>query len=143
MPKFLSSVLAVACLAIPPAAFVRAAEAPPEPLRIPVSFDAQRGGLASLALYDETGVLVRTLLYAQPVGQGSQVVQWDGTDDLGRPVKPGVYTPKGIAFAAPPSLRYVMKVGKSGNPPYRTADGKGDWGGNLGAPRRCAPILRT
>jgi hypothetical protein len=25
-----------------------------------------------------------------------------------------------------------MKVGKSGNPPHRTADGKGDWGANLG-----------
>jgi hypothetical protein len=27
-----------------------------------------------------------------------------------------------------------MDVGKSGNPPWRTTDGRGDWGGNLGAP---------
>ena len=30
------------------------------------------------------------------------------------------------------SLRYVTSIGQSGNPPYRTADGCGSWGGVWG-----------
>ena len=37
-------------------------------------------------------------------------------------------------FTEPPQAEFCMKVGNSGEPPYRTPDGKGDWGGNLGSP---------
>src|SRR5688572_18694412 len=87
-------------------------------VRLPVTFKAPGKGFASLALYDKSGVLVRSLLYAEPVEKGKRIVQWDGTTDLGLPAKPGAYTARGIFFSAPPSLRYVMTVGKSGNPAY-------------------------
>ena len=103
-------------------------------VRIPVSFKVPADGSVSLALYDPAGTLVRSLLYAQPLAAGRQTVMWDGTTDLGRPATAGVYTVKGVCVTQPASLRYVMTVGKSGNPPYRTPDGKGDWGGNLGGP---------
>lgn len=106
--------------------------AAPEPLRIPVAFDAPGRGFASLALYDSDGVLVRSLLSAEPVEKGRRSSDWDGTNNLGLPAKAGSYTARGIFFTEPPSLRYVMTVGKSGKPPYRTPDGKGDWGANLG-----------
>ena len=101
-------------------------------VRLPVTFKAPGKGFVSLALYDKSGVLVRSLLYAEPVEKGQHIVQWDGTTDLGLPAQPGAYSARGIFFATPPSLRYVMTVGKSGTPAYRTPDGKGDWGANLG-----------
>lgn len=103
-------------------------------VNIPVSVASPGKGFLSLALYDVGGVLVRTLLYALPVEEGQSSVAWDGTTDLGKPAGPGTYTARGIFFTQAPSLRLQMIVGKSGNPPWRTPDGKGDWGGNLGFP---------
>ena len=103
-------------------------------VRLPVRFTSPDKGFASLALYNKEGVLVRSLMYAQPVIAGEQVIPWDGTTDMGLPAAAGEYTAKGVFFTESPSLSYVMTVGKSGNPPYRTPDGKGDWGGNLGGP---------
>ena len=103
-------------------------------VRVPVSFTAPGKGFVSLALYDKSGVLVRSLMYAKPVEKGKQSIEWDGTTDMGKPAATGAYTAKGVFFTAAPSLKYEMIVGKSGNPPWRTADGKGDWGGNLGFP---------
>ena len=103
-----------------------------EAVRIAVRYESPGEGRVSLALFDEAGVLVRTLLAAQPVGAGEATVHWDGTTDLGLPARAGRYAAKGVFFPEPPRLEYVMSVGKSGDPPYRTADGKGDWGANLG-----------
>lgn len=108
--------------------------AAPPGVSIPVTYTAPAKGFVSLALYSKDGVLVRSLLYAQSVNAGPQTVQWDGTTDMGVPAAAGAYTAKGVFFTESPSLQYVMTVGKSGNPPYRTPDGKGDWGGNLGGP---------
>jgi len=106
--------------------------APPPDVSIPVTYSAPADGFLSLALSDDRAQLVRTLLYALPVKAGKSSVTWDGTDDLGRVCPPGDYSAKGIFFDAPPSLKYRMTVGRSGNPAYRTPDGKGDWGANLG-----------
>lgn len=102
--------------------------------RLIVRYNAPAKGLLSLALYDRDGVLVRSLLSAEPVAAGAGTVAWDATSDLGNPVAAGDYTAKGVFFTEPPSLSFAMKVGKDGSPPWRTADGGGDWGGNLGGP---------
>ena len=111
----------------------RADEKSPE-LRIPVKFEAPGKGFVSLSLVDKDGIHVRTLLSAAAVERGEQAIPWDGTTDLGVPVVAGSYSAKAIFFTTPPSLDFVMKVGKSGTPPWPTADGKGSWGGNLGGP---------
>src|SRR5689334_22609926 len=92
-------------------------QSPPSPssVRIPVTFSAPGKGYVSLALYDQEGVLTRSLLYAKPVEKGRQSVEWDGTTDLGKPASPGSYLAKGVFFTSPPALKYVMEVGKSGN----------------------------
>lgn len=108
------------------------AAAPPPEVAIPVAYSVPSDGFLSLALSNEQGQLVRSLLYALPVKTGKGSVTWDGTDDLGRACPPGDYSAKGIFFDTPPTLEYRMTVGRSGNPPYRTPDGKGDWGANLG-----------
>ncbi|MDB6174550.1 MAG: hypothetical protein JWL59_3861 [Chthoniobacteraceae bacterium] len=108
------------------------ASEPSMAVRLPVTIDAPGKGFVSLGLYDKNDHLVRSLLYAEPVEKGGRVVQWDGTTDLGLPAKAGDFTARAIFFTQPPAIDYVMKVGKSGNPPWRTSDGAGDWGANLG-----------
>ncbi len=125
--------LAVGC-ARPGVTQTRISSSPATRTRIPVQYTAPGKGFVSLALYDQNGVMARNLLYAEPVEKGALSVQWDGTTDMGKAAPPGRYAARGIFFTSPPSLNYVMEVGKSGNPPWRTADGKGDWGGNLGFP---------
>jgi FlgD Ig-like domain len=103
-------------------------------VHLTVPYSAPGQGFLSLALYDQAGTLVRSLLSAEAVSAGAGTVSWDATSDLGVGVPPGSYTAKGVFFTEPPSLSWVMKVGKDGNPPWRTANGGGDWGGNLGGP---------
>jgi hypothetical protein len=101
---------------------------------IPIDLSVPSTGLVSLALIDAEGVMVRNLLYAQPVAAGNARFFWDGTTDMGVPVPPGTYRTRGVFFTNAPSLEYVMKVGTSGNPPWRLRDQTGDWGGDLGGP---------
>lgn len=108
--------------------------APDSGTRIQVEYTAPAKGFVSLALYNQSGTLVRSLLSAHPETAGAHTIIWDGTTDLGKPAQAGAYSARGIFFATPPSQTTVMEVGKSGNPPWRTPDGKGDWGGNMGAP---------
>ena len=108
--------------------------ASPKEVAVVVPYSAPADGFLSMALYNDHGQLVRSLLYAKPVKAGSFSVVWDGTSDLGVPQPAGSYSTKAIFFTEKPKAEYVMTVGKSGNPPYRTPDGKGDWGGNLGGP---------
>ncbi len=110
-----------------------AGAAPPE-VALSVPYAAPADGFLSLALCDDRGHLVRTLLCAKPVPVGNGSATWDGTSDLGIPLPAGTYSTQAIFFRDKPKAEYVMTVGKSGNPPYRTPDGKGDWGGNLGGP---------
>ena len=114
---------------------VVAAPAFGESASLPVSITAPGSGYLSAALFEPNGgPLVRGLLFAAPCQLGQQTVLWDGADDLGRVCKPGEYEVKALYFSEPPKLRRVMNVGRSGNPPYRTPDGKGDWGSNLDHP---------
>ncbi|OPZ31159.1 MAG: NHL repeat protein [Lentisphaerae bacterium ADurb.BinA184] len=109
-------------------------DAPIVAARIPLSPPA--GDRMSVNVYDRDHVTVRQLACAVPV---SGEVLWDGRDQYGRWAAPGVYTYHGIV---PPklSLRYVTSVGQSGNPPYRTADGRGSWGGVWGDVMDICPI---
>ena len=103
-----------------------------------VAITSPGAGYVSLAVHDAEGRLVRTLLAAEPVQAGERRTVWDATSDLGLPVEAGEYSLRGIYFEEQPEAEFVLKVGKSGNPPYRTPDGRGDWGGNLGFPSALA-----
>jgi len=66
--------------------------AAPNPFRFQTTIDYSlvSAGWASFAVYDLAGNLVRTLVAdALPAGPGK--VTWNGTDDKGRTVAPGVY----------------------------------------------------
>ncbi len=57
-----------------------------------ISYDVPSGtdGAVSLSIYDITGRIVTTLV-DEPVETGSYSTVWNGTDDGGRHVRPGVY----------------------------------------------------
>ncbi len=70
---------------------LRLAAASPNPMRTgtEIGFEIAGGEPASLRIYDARGRLVRTLLDGAPVPSGR--ARWDGRDDDGHAVAPGVY----------------------------------------------------
>jgi hypothetical protein len=96
-----------------------------EPVAVRFPINPPEKGRMSLNIFDSNNVTVRQLVSGGPT---TNEVGWDGRDLYGRWVKPGEYRYRG-AIVPHLSLRYVTSVGQSGNPPYRTEDGKGSWGG--------------
>jgi len=95
-------------------------------LSAPLTFPG--AGFASVGVYDDTGKLVRSLGFAKPVEKGTETFSWDGTTDLGLPAAPGHYDIRGVWFTEGPKIKYVMKVGVSGQPPYLNEDPNSGWG---------------
>ncbi len=100
----------------------------------PIQVQVPGTGFLSLGIYNRQNTLIRSLLYAKSVKAGPLNLHWDATTDLGQPVTPGTYHVRGVWFPRPVSVKYIMKVGESGNPPYTLSDGLGGWGGCLGGP---------
>jgi len=98
---------------------------------LPASVTSPDKGLVSAGVYDSSERLVRTLASAQEVPGGAVKFNWDGTNDLGLPAQAGDYHVKGVWFPSGPKIKFLMKVGISGDPPYVSADQLGGWGGNL------------
>jgi hypothetical protein len=97
-------------------------------------------GKMSVNVYDAaTDVTVRQLACAVPT---ASELTWDGRDMYGNWVAPGRYTYHGI-LTPTARLKYVTSIGQSGRPPYRTADGKGSWGGVWGYVYDIHPVDAT
>ena len=52
---------------------------------------AVHGGAGSVRIFDVKGRLVRSILEEELLGPGEVSLSWDGTDETGAPVAPGVY----------------------------------------------------
>jgi flagellar hook assembly protein FlgD len=65
----------------------------PNPLRsaTALSFTTGRTGPVTLDVFDVSGRRVARLLSGERVGAGTHRVEWEGRDDQGRRVVPGVY----------------------------------------------------
>ncbi len=96
---------------------------PVKAVEVPVSVPAQER--LSLNIYGVDDVTVRQLICAT---DSAKPVIWDGLDMYGEWAKPGTYRYH-AAVVPKLSLKYLASVSQSGAPPYRTADGKGSWGG--------------
>jgi hypothetical protein len=93
-------------------------------------------GRMSVNVYDTHDLTVRQLACARP---SDESVIWDGRDLYGDWATPGEYHYHGIV-APKLSLRYVTSIEQSGTPPYRTADGRGSWGGVWGYVMDICPV---
>ncbi len=93
-------------------------------------------GRMSLNIFDANDLTVRQLISAQP---STDKVTWDGRNLFEKWATPGTYRYNGI-IAPKFSLRYIGSIGQSGTPPYRTADGKGSWGGVWGYVMDVCPV---
>jgi hypothetical protein len=71
-----------------------------------LGFDLPRAGRATIVVFDAAGRAVKRLL-SSDMPAGSHAIVWDGTDDLGRVVRPGVYFYRLTAPGAQASRRMV------------------------------------
>lgn len=109
-------------------------QTPPPPAPPPVSerieFDlpaSDKPYEVSLVIEDEAGKRVRNM----PALTG--VTQWDGRDDDGNVMPPGVYRWRGLYHTGLDAL-YEFHYYNAGNPPWATADSRGGWGADHGVP---------
>jgi len=114
-----------------------AAEEPRPP--IPVRFSLDKPSFVSLVIEDEQGRRVRNLVSETRFDAGEHTLWWDGLDETGvgfryhgiydiqgRLVPPGKYQVRGLKRDQV-DLIYEFTVYNAGHPPWRTADGKGQW----------------
>lgn len=117
-------------------------ETPAAPLPLEYSFQMPAGGEVSMALVNEQGMVVRQLLAQSPRGKGRVKERWDGLDDLGHPLPAGAYHLRGVTHQGI-ATRFVMSIHNSGQPPYKTDDNTGGWGGDHGHPTSACAVGKS
>lgn len=73
-----------------------------------VAFTLARGGAVRVALYDALGRRVRALVDGS-LAAGAHEVTWDGADDAGRPVPPGLFACR-VASAEGSATRWLVRL---------------------------------
>jgi len=112
-------------------------QAKPEPLKF--TYELPEDGQITLQLFDQENLVRRILVAQGDRTKGKHTESWDGMDDQGKPLPPGVYTLKGIIHK-PITSKFLFSVHNSGQPPYPTDDNKGGWGGDHGNPTACSAL---
>lgn len=107
---------------------------PPEkPMPLTFAYDVPEDSEVSICLFDAEGMVRRILVASGFRRAGQNVERWDGLDDAGKPLAPGTYTWKGLTHQ-PLKTRFILSAHNSGQPPYKTDDNTGGWGGDHGCP---------
>lgn len=77
-----------------------------------INYVLEEAGQVSAAVYNQHGLLVRTLLRAEPQKAGRHVLHWDGLNRLGEPQQAGEYI---VRILCKPQFKreFVMQVGVS------------------------------
>jgi len=112
---------------------------PTKPRPLVFEYDLPEDAEVTIALYNDRNEIVRSLVTSSPRQAGHIVEHWDGLDDLGRPLPAGTYTWKGL-YHQPLSVKHVLSVHNSGQPPWKTDDNTGGWGGDHGVPQAACAL---
>lgn len=120
----------------PNPALAASGDATGKPLRIQLRLPDPQASMISLGLFSPDRGLVRTLpptIRRESQRRAEFELAWDGLDDDGQPLPAGEYqlkilTHRGIG------QKFIASLGQSGNPPWRTDDGTGAWGGDWAPP---------
>ncbi|NQT52960.1 hypothetical protein HQ576_12960, partial [bacterium] len=118
---------------LPPSERPRTAQEAMKPLLAKLPLPDPQAKSASAAVCDAKGQLVRTLPVGSMPGKDNGMLAWDGLDDDGRPLAAGRYEVKVLSHRGI-GQRWVASLHSAGNPPWRTDDGTGAWGGDHGPP---------
>ena len=102
-----------------------------------INYTVPKDGEVTLGIYDQQGQLLRTVLSDETRSAGKNVDPWDGLDQWKKPIPAGSYLLKGL-YHPTITTEYVMSFGNPGNPPWPTADGKGDWLSDEASPQAVA-----
>ena len=89
---------------------------------VTIPWSVPKDSRVSLALYNDEGRMVRTLLTGKPVAKGQHRITWDGLDRYGRPLPVGEYQWKLLATEG---LRaeFITQVGQNTDPVWEKATG--------------------
>jgi len=113
---------------------------PPEkPLPLTFTYDLPEDSEVTVQLFDERGLMVRTLVASGARRAGRNIERWDGLDESGQPLPAGTYTWKGL-YHQPITTRFILSAHNSGQPPYKLDDNTGGWGGDHGTPTTACAI---
>jgi len=105
--------------------------APEKPKPLAFTYDLPEDGDVTLQLFDANGTISRILVASAARRAGRNVEYWDGLDETGKPLAAGTYTWKGL-YHQPLKTKFILSAHNSGQPPYKTDDGTGGWGGDHG-----------
>lgn len=117
--------------------FILNARVPASAGVIAIPYKAPEDGYYTLVVENEFGKTVRRLLAKTMLRKGDSVPEWDGLDDEGNPVPAGMYRFRGL-YHQGLELDYLMTLNNPGNPTWRVARGKGEWGGDHSPPQAVA-----
>ncbi|HUW31166.1 MAG TPA: hypothetical protein VM223_06100, partial [Planctomycetota bacterium] len=112
---------------------------PARPRPLAFEYDLPQDAEVTIALYNERNEIARSLVTSSPRQAGHIIEQWDGLDDLDRPLPAGTYAWKGL-YHQPLSVKHVLSVHNSGQPPWKTDANTGGWGGDHGVPRAACSL---
>lgn len=98
-----------------------------------ITYTLPRDAQVTINVLNEKGWVVRELVRGEKQTAGKHTIRWDGCDAFGAPLPPGTYSWK-LLHHTGVQADYVLSVANSGQPPYRTEDDKGSWGGCHGNP---------
>lgn len=79
---------------------------------IPIKYKLDKDGRVSLAVYDQQGVMMRTLSSGEPQKAGEHTVLWDGMDTHGKPVEAETYNWK-LLLGRGLKSKYLLSLGTS------------------------------
>lgn len=96
---------------------------------VPIAVNVPTAGKVSVNIIGSQGQVIREITGGISHPKGKMTVYWDGYDQWGFPCAPGKYT-WGAYVSQGLKAEYRGVFGKSGTPPYQTADAKGGWIGD-------------
>jgi len=116
---------------------------PPEPpLPLTFEYDLPEDAQVTIQLHDTTGRVVRILAAQGERRAGRVVERWDGLDATGKVLPAGRYAWKGL-YHQPIRTKFILSAHNSGQPPYKTDDNTGGWGGDHGISTTVCPAGDT
>ncbi|MDR1304515.1 MAG: hypothetical protein LBK76_04750 [Verrucomicrobiales bacterium] len=102
-----------------------------------VPFTMPKDAEVSLGLFTPDGQLVRWLRQNEFRYAGDHAADWDGLDQYGRPAAAGDYVLRGV-WHGKLGTEWLATANNPGNPPWPTADDRGDWLNDEGPPQAAA-----